>query len=121
MSTRNPPLNGSAAIHASCGLRACLPPATTAASTRSRRLPGTPLTAKTVSGIGHIAAIGVDYSVGGLTLDTSMSRYAPAVGSPSLGAHGAKSLAFAAEYGPGFTSKQTTWSVSTAMVCQTPG
>ena len=30
MSKRNPPLNGSEAIHASCGPRACLPRATTA-------------------------------------------------------------------------------------------
>jgi hypothetical protein len=30
-----------------------------------------------------------------------MSRYATAFGSPSLGAHGAKSLSAAAEYGPG--------------------
>jgi hypothetical protein len=53
MRTRNPPLNGSAAIHASCGPLACLPPATTAASMRSRRLPGRPLMSKTVSGIRH--------------------------------------------------------------------
>jgi hypothetical protein len=33
-----------------------------------------------------------------------LSRYAGAAGSPSRGAHGAKSLSFAAEYGPGFTS-----------------
>ena len=79
--------------------------ATTAASMRSRRLPGIPLSENTVSGIRDIV---VDYSVGSLTLDTSQSRYAPALGSPSLGAHGAKSLSFAAEYGPGFTSKQTT-------------
>ena len=118
MRTRNPPLNGSAAIQASCGPLACLPPATTAASIRSRRLLGIPLSEKIVSGIRDIV---VDYSVGGLTLDTSKSRYAPALGSPSLGAHGAKSLSVAAEYGPGFTSKQTTWSVRTAMVCQTPG
>ena len=49
------------------------------------------------------------------------SKYAPAATSPSLGAHGAKSLSFAAEYGPGFTSKQTTCSAKTAIVCQTPG
>jgi hypothetical protein len=36
MSTRNPPLNGSAAIHPSYGALACLQPATTAASIRSR-------------------------------------------------------------------------------------
>ena len=51
MRTRNPPLNGSAAIHASCGALVCLPPATTAASMRSRRWPGTPLMSKTVTGI----------------------------------------------------------------------
>ena len=56
MSTRNPPLNGSAAIHASCGSVACLPPATTAASMRSRRAPGTPLMSKTVTGIRSIVA-----------------------------------------------------------------
>jgi hypothetical protein len=56
MRTRNPPLNGSASIHASCGPVACLPPATTAASTRSRRAPGTPLMSKTMSGIKDILA-----------------------------------------------------------------
>ena len=35
---RKPPLNGSAAIHASCGPNACLPPTIKAASIRSRRL-----------------------------------------------------------------------------------
>jgi hypothetical protein len=43
MSTRNPPLKGSAEIHASCAPETCLPPATMAASIRSRRLPGMPL------------------------------------------------------------------------------
>src|ERR1019366_321705 len=61
------------------------------------------------------------YGIGGTTLDINMSRYAPALGSPSLGAHWAKSLSLAARYGPGFTSKQTTCAVNTAMVCQTPG
>ena len=61
------------------------------------------------------------YRAGGRTLDTSISRYAAALGSPSRGAHGAKSLSVAGKYGPGFTSKQTTWPVSTAMVCQMPG
>ena len=56
MSTRDPPLNGSAAIHASCEPLACLPPATTAASMRSRRAPGTPLTAKTGAAYGNIVA-----------------------------------------------------------------
>ena len=50
MSTRKPRLNGSA-IQASCGPAACLPPATTAASMRSRRWPGSPLMSKTVTGI----------------------------------------------------------------------
>ena len=48
-----PPRKGSAAIHASCGPEACLPPATTAASMRSRRWPGMPLMSKTVSGMNH--------------------------------------------------------------------
>jgi hypothetical protein len=39
----------------------------------------------------------VDYDIGGTTLVTSLSRYAPALWSPSLGAHGAKSLSVAAE------------------------
>lgn len=56
-------INGSAAIHASCGPLACLPPATTAASMRSRRLPGIPLMAKTVSGIRQHCS-GVMASVG---------------------------------------------------------
>jgi hypothetical protein len=51
MRTRKPPLNGSAAIHASCGPVACLPPATTAASMRSRRAPGTPLMLYTVTAL----------------------------------------------------------------------
>jgi hypothetical protein len=46
-------VNGSAAIHASSVPLAYLPPATTAASMRSRRSPGTPLMSKTVSGIRH--------------------------------------------------------------------
>ncbi len=117
--TRVPPLNGSTAIHASCGPRMCLPPATTAASMRSRRLPGIPLTAKTVSGTPYCSEVG-DYGVGGMMLGTSKSRYAWAPASLSLGTHGAKSLSVAAEDGPGFTSKQTTWSVRAAMVCQTP-
>src|ERR1019366_988766 len=57
MSTRNPPLNGSAAIHASFGPLAFLPPATTAASMGSRGLPGTPLMSKTVSGIRHNCSV----------------------------------------------------------------
>ena len=43
ISTLNPPRNGSAAIHPSCGPMPCLPPAIKAASMRSRRLPGMPL------------------------------------------------------------------------------
>jgi len=43
--------NGSAAIQASCGALVYLPPATTAASMRSRRWPGSPLMSKTVTGI----------------------------------------------------------------------
>ena len=39
----------------------------------------------------------VDYDFGGTTLVTSLSRYALALWSPSLGAHGAKSLSVAAE------------------------
>jgi nitrite reductase/ring-hydroxylating ferredoxin subunit len=46
-------LNGSAAIHASCGSGAFLPPATTAASMRSRRFAGIPRSEKTVIGIGN--------------------------------------------------------------------
>jgi hypothetical protein len=91
MSARDSQLNGSAASHASCEPFARLPPATTAASMRSRRAPGPPLTAK----IGQSARL--VYNVGRLTLDTSISRYASAIGSPSLGSHGAKSLSFAAE------------------------
>jgi len=51
MRTRNPPLNRSAAIQAPYGALVCLPPATTAASMRSLRWPGSILMSKTVTGI----------------------------------------------------------------------
>lgn len=41
--------------------------------------------------------------------------------SASMGAHGAKALSVAAEWGPGLTSNQTTCGVNTAMECDTPG
>jgi hypothetical protein len=49
-STRNPPLNGSQAIHPSYVALACLQPAITGNSIRSRWLPEIPLMSKTVSG-----------------------------------------------------------------------
>jgi len=56
ISILNPPRNGSANIHAFRGVLVCAPPATTAASMRSHRGPGTPLMRKTVS---HCRAITV--------------------------------------------------------------
>jgi hypothetical protein len=56
MSTRTIPRE-STAIQASWGPRTCLPPATTAASIRSRLWPASPLTEKTVSGIGHNCSV----------------------------------------------------------------
>jgi hypothetical protein len=49
--TRTPPRNGSAAIHPSYCSLTCLPPASTAAAIRSRRVAGIPLQSKTIRGM----------------------------------------------------------------------
>src|ERR1019366_664199 len=65
---------GSAAIQASCGAVACLPPATTAASMCSRRGPETPLMSKTLSGIRDIGAGNGGAMLGRLRCTTFHSR-----------------------------------------------